>query len=143
MLQTIRLLRFDDDEPRFLFRPQFPEESADCGREATAAALEDLKRMTLTVIDGDFPRDVISRENLTFRRFTMTGSKNNPGAYDAKRFGPGQKKGGVLIRTDKLGMIDGNRSVRLRMASLWPAAALAVGCLLFPAIRRRRARRSV
>ncbi|MCA9213069.1 MAG: DUF2330 domain-containing protein [Planctomycetales bacterium] len=54
-------------------------------RDATIdAALADLKKMTLTVVDGDFPRDVLANENLTFSAYAMDASKNTPRRYDAK-----------------------------------------------------------
>ena len=64
--------------------------------------LDMLKDMTLTVVDGDFPRAVISKENLKFAEFKMPASRNNNVNYDATQFGPGLKKEGVL----KLGAID-------------------------------------
>ncbi|MFK7769985.1 MAG: DUF2330 domain-containing protein [Mariniblastus sp.] len=66
--------------------------------------LEMLKEMTLTVVDGDFPREVIANENLKFADFKMPASRNNNVNYDANQFGPGQKKEGIL----KLGAIDWN-----------------------------------
>ncbi len=39
--------------------------------------------MTLTVVDGDFPRDVLSKQNLTFGKYEMPGKRNNRLAYDA------------------------------------------------------------
>lgn len=47
-------------------------------------ALNDLKRMTMTVVDGDFPREIIARENLTFRRFRLSGRKNKQAFYNAR-----------------------------------------------------------
>ena len=38
-------------------------------------ALSDIKTMTMTVIDGDFPRDIIAKENLTMSRYHMPGKK--------------------------------------------------------------------
>jgi len=61
-----------------------------------------LKGMTLTVVDGDFPREVIAKDNLTFADYSMPQSRNNNVSYDANAFGPGQKKEGVL----KLGAIN-------------------------------------
>ena len=74
--------------------------------------LDMLKEMTLTVVDGDFPRAVISSENLKFAEFKMPVSRNNNLNYDANKFGPGQKKEGVL----KLGAIDWN-DVERRIAA--------------------------
>ncbi len=72
-------------------------------REKTVASgLELLKSMTLTVVDGDFPREVLAKENLTFANYQMPRNRNNTLNYDANRFGPGSKKEGVL----KVGSID-------------------------------------
>jgi hypothetical protein len=68
----------------------------------TKNGLAMLKDMTLTVVDGDFPREVIANENLTFAEFKMPAGKNNTMNYDANRFGPGLKKQGVL----KVGALD-------------------------------------
>ena len=74
-------------------------------REQTVASgLELLKSMTLTVVDGDFPREVLAKENLTFANYRMPRNRNNTLNYDANRFGPGSKKEGTL----KTGSIDWN-----------------------------------
>lgn len=59
-------------------------------------ALEGLEGMTLTVIDGDFPRDVLARENLRFDRFEIAAARNTPSVYDAKHLGPAPAMGGAL-----------------------------------------------
>jgi hypothetical protein len=58
--------------------------------------LKDLKGMTMTVIDGDFPPEILGRENLTFAEYTMPAGRNRPEIYDAKLMGPAPKKQGVL-----------------------------------------------
>jgi hypothetical protein len=74
-------------------------------REKTVASgLELLNSMTLTVVDGDFPREVLAKENLTFANYRMPRNLNNTLNYDAKRFGPGSKKSGKR----KVGSIDWN-----------------------------------
>ena len=66
-------------------------------REKTVqAALKDVKGLTLTVVDGDFPPEVLGRENLTFSQYTMPSGRNKPEVYDAKVMGPAPKKQGVL-----------------------------------------------
>jgi len=76
-------------------------------REKTVAAgLELLKSMTLTVVDGDFPREVLAKENLTFANYRMPRNRNNSLNYDANRFGPGSKKEGTL----KVGSIDWSKA---------------------------------
>ncbi len=69
-----------------LHRKAIKEEQAQIFR----GARKRLRRMTLTVIDGDFPRDLLAQENLRFERFAMKRKDNHPGMYDAKNLGPGQ-----------------------------------------------------
>ncbi len=71
-------------------------------KKTVEGGLTMLKDMTLTVVDGDFPREVISKENLTFAEYKMPRSRNDARSYDANRFGPGAKKEGIL----KVGLID-------------------------------------
>ena len=75
---------------------------ADDRKKTVEDGLKMLTDMTLTVVDGDFPREVISKENLTFVDYKMPRNRNDARAYDANQFGPGQKKEGVL----KVGLID-------------------------------------
>jgi hypothetical protein len=65
-------------------------------------SLREIKGMVLTVVDGDFPRDVLAAQNLKFAEFAMPAKRNVPRAYDAKRFGPGQAQRGTLIETSAL-----------------------------------------
>ena len=39
--------------------------------KAVAASLKDIQEMTLTVVDGDFPREVLANQNLTFASYEM------------------------------------------------------------------------
>ncbi|GAF91038.1 unnamed protein product, partial [marine sediment metagenome] len=64
--------------------------------ETVAKGLKDLDGMTLTVIDGDFPREVLGGQNLTFAQYKMPARRNNVEAYDAKTKRAGDKKQGVL-----------------------------------------------
>ncbi|MFT5301465.1 MAG: hypothetical protein ACI87E_000636 [Mariniblastus sp.] len=73
-------------------------------KKTVDAGLAMLKGMTLTVVDGDFPREVIAQENLTFVDFQIPRNRNDALNYDANQFGPGVKKEGVL----KIGSIDWN-----------------------------------
>lgn len=68
-------------------------------REQTArAALDAVKKMTLTVVDGDFPRDVLANQNLTFAEYAMSAERNRPEVYDAREKGPGRvnRRGGTV-----------------------------------------------
>jgi hypothetical protein len=47
-------------------------------------SLAGLKKMTLTVIDGVFPRDVLAKQNLTFLAYDMPNADNSSDVYDAK-----------------------------------------------------------
>jgi hypothetical protein len=78
------------------------EALAEAKEKALLNALEDISELTLTVVDGDFSRDVLARENLTFASYTMWPWKNNPRTYDAKRFGPARTMDGVLYQTGSL-----------------------------------------
>ena len=68
-------------------------------RSATvASSLDGLKQMTLTVIDGDFPREVLAKQNLTFAEYRMPSKRNKGELYDAKKQGPApERRRGVLL----------------------------------------------
>ncbi|MBW2316953.1 MAG: DUF2330 domain-containing protein, partial [Deltaproteobacteria bacterium] len=57
-------------------------------------ALTDLYGMTLTVIDGDFPREIIANQNLSFVAFNMPAEENQAEKYDVKFNGPAPAMGG-------------------------------------------------
>ena len=50
----------------------------------TKDSLKDIKGMTLSVIDGNYPREVLANQNLTFANFKMAARRNSPRFYDAK-----------------------------------------------------------
>jgi hypothetical protein len=58
--------------------------------------LEDLKEMTLSVIDGSFPREVLASRNLTFSPYKMPGRRNKREFYDAKTLKPAPVQPGVI-----------------------------------------------
>jgi hypothetical protein len=62
-----------------------------------AESLPVLKDLTLTVVDGDFPRQVIASQNLKFSNFSMAASRNNRERYDTKRHAPAVKLGGIRV----------------------------------------------
>ena len=64
--------------------------------KTVAAGIKDLDEMTLTVVDGDFPREVLGGQNLTFAEYKMPARRNNNEAYDANSHRPGGKKQGIL-----------------------------------------------
>lgn len=66
----------------------------------TEGVLEDLKRLTLTVLEGDFPRDIIARENLTFVTYEFAGDpKSEQGRHElqAKRVLVGFLPGAIIL----------------------------------------------
>ena len=63
--------------------------------EAVAGqALDRLEDLTLTVIDGDFDREVLAADDLRFDRYTMPAARNHAWAYDAKVGGPPEPQKG-------------------------------------------------
>ena len=49
-----------------------------------AKSLKDIKGMTLSVIDGNFPREVLANQNLAFATYQMPARRNTSRFYDAK-----------------------------------------------------------
>lgn len=113
---------------------------AEARNKTVDRGLEMLKEMTLTVVDGDFPRQVIARENLTFAEYTMPQTRNDSLNYDANRFGPGQKKEGIL----KVGKIDwsevdrqiASRPARSNRGTVWLVGIGLLGLLGTLMLRR-------
>jgi len=64
------------------------QHTAAARQQITAAMLEGLKRMTLTVVDGDFPRQLLAESDLTFKFFRIAKEKNRKQLYNARTFGP-------------------------------------------------------
>jgi len=74
------------------------ESISEMKRETVKKAIDDLKGMTMTVVDGDFPREVVAGQNLTFAEYKMPARRNSSQSYDPKVNGPAPKKQGVLKR---------------------------------------------
>ena len=73
------------------------EASLKAERDATVKqGLEDLKGMTLSVIDGSFPREVLASRNLTFSPYKMPGRRNKREFYDAKTLKPAPVQQGAI-----------------------------------------------
>ena len=110
-----------------------------------AEALADLYYgMTMTVVDGDFPREVLARDDLRFTAFHMPATKNSARHYDAKFQGPapvlGGTFGGWTPPSLPLALVGGLMLVlcawilaRIRPRSLVTAAALAGLWVVFAA----------
>lgn len=106
--------------------------------KTVAKGLGDLDKMTLTVVDGDFPREVLGGQNLTFAEYRMPSRRNNAESYDAKIHRAGGKKEGLL----KLGHFELPSEQRTQIASGWLYFLLPVGLSLAAVaivlVRRRR-----
>lgn len=66
--------------------------------KAEARALRAIRNLHLTVIDGEFDKDVIADENITFGRYKMPSHRNKRTSYDAILKGPRGKLGGRVYR---------------------------------------------
>ncbi len=66
----------------------------------TADAIADLQDMTLTVIDGDFDREVVAAENVYFTRFEINPARNTPQRYNARVFGPSEEGSATTVDAD-------------------------------------------
>jgi hypothetical protein len=110
--------------------------------KAVAAAVDEIKKMTLTIVDGDFPREVLGGQDLQFAEYIMPSRRNTPLNYDAKHHGPtprtqGVRHEGALSFSDppaKSGL-----RFSLRQVALGVAATLAL-VLIGGAVFMRRAR---
>ncbi len=75
--------------------------------DAKAAVLKHVKDMTITIVDGDFPREVLAKDNLRFAQYEMPRRKSSPEFYDANEMGPaGPKQGKRYTGSIDWGAID-------------------------------------
>ena len=97
--------------------------------------------MTLTVVDGDFPREVLARKNLRFGEYTMPTRRNTTESYDPKQNGPAGKQEGAVylgalppkaeIRGSAGGRtLIGNADRATQLVAALGVFSLAVGCVL-------------
>jgi hypothetical protein len=68
--------------------------------ELAKSALGDLSGMTLTVIDGAFPFELMRDKNLTLTSYAMPKASNDDVRYDTKQLGPGWKREGIVVEGD-------------------------------------------
>ena len=113
--------------------PKIDRVNAQALSEASKATVErslnDLESMTLTIVDGDFPRDVIAGANLTFASYTMPAHNNTIEKYDAKTKKPWKSPGGELIGS--------NRTKRHPRISTYGWAILPFSFIVLARRRRR------
>ncbi len=103
--------------------------------KAVKDALGDLKKMTLTVIDGDFPREVVGAQNLIFGEYRMPARRNSAEFYDAKDKKPAGKREGML----KLGALEppAKRGGAFRLGFITLGALISAGLVVLGLARRR------
>jgi hypothetical protein len=94
-------------------------------------SLKDVKGMTLSVIDGNFPREVLANQNLAFTTYRMPARRNGAKFYDAKTKRPttpqqGMRFEGALSFDDEKD-VDAGRKLA---ANRWPATGLGVALSL-------------
>ncbi len=104
-------------------------------KKTVEQALSKLKGMTLSVVDGDFPRELLGSQNLTFAEYKMPGKRNRPETYDAKLNAPAPKKKGIL----KVGALSPLKHVEAvaanqqqhshRLSLAWTLSLLTAGLL--------------
>lgn len=106
-------------------------------------ALRDLTGMTLTVVDGDFPREVLGSNNLTFAEYQMPARRNNAASYDCTTHAPGQRgaNDGTLIR-GALGSLTPDSAAPLVSRGMQLTLSLGITILLLGGILLRSRRRS-
>ena len=96
-------------------------------KKTVEQALSKLKGMTLSVVDGDFPRELLGRENLTFAEYKMPAKRNRPEKYDAKLNAPAPKKKGIL-KVGALSPLNQVEGVAANSSSMfWTLSLLSVG----------------
>lgn len=97
-----------------------------------------LHDMTLTVVDGEFPRPIIAAENLRFSAFAMPSDRNDRERYDARFEGPPPVLGGTA---DFHGSSSSPRSDALVRSALGTLGAALVAFAAVCLSRRRELRR--
>ncbi|MDA7979621.1 MAG: DUF2330 domain-containing protein [Pirellulales bacterium] len=110
-------------------------------------ALADLNEMTLTVVDGDFPREVLGATNLTFAEYSMPSRRNNPESYSVPQHAPrGMDPQGKLYRGDLQALLRKSDQPRSD-SSPWTTVTgavlglLAGGLIFARSVNRRRSLR--
>src|SRR5205823_10507043 len=103
--------------------------------KAVKDAADDLKRMTITVIDGDFPREVVGAQNLIFGEYRMPARRNTTEFYDAKDKKPAGKRVGII----KLGALEppAVRGSVFRLGFITLGGVVGVPLAVFGVSRRR------
>jgi hypothetical protein len=89
-------------------------------KEIADKGLSDLKDMTLTVIDGEFPFELMRKENLTFDGYKMKSADNTNLKYDARAMGPNpQGSWGTRLEDPEAAIGIGGTSGKSWYEQLW------------------------
>lgn len=91
------------------------------------ATIQQVAEMTLTLVDGDFPRAVVAGENLSFADYEMPAARNKRRAYDANIHAPGSMRRGRLITSAEINY--GDNEFQANNRSL--LATWSVGVFIF------------
>ena len=95
--------------------------------------------MTLSVIDGNFPREVLANQNLTFANYKMPSRRNSSRFYDATTKKPAGVKQGNLT----LGVVSQADAIEpLKPSNRTPFGTLFAALAIFGAVVALRLRRS-
>jgi hypothetical protein len=102
---------------------------------AVKDALGDIKKMTMTVIDGDFPREVVGAQNLIFGEYKMPARRNSSEFYDTKDKKPAGRREGTL----KLGALEppAKRGSGIRLGFITLVGLVGLGLALLGLKRSR------
>jgi hypothetical protein len=101
-------------------------------KEISDAAIEQVAGMTLTLVDGDFPRQVIANQNLKFADYNMPSARNKKRFYDATLHGPGVEREGRLISSAEIDyQADERRFARQQVSKRTLVASWVGGLFVF------------
>ena len=73
--------------------------------------LQAMRGMTLSIIDGNFPREVLANHNLTFAPYRMPSRRNKAEFYDAKKLGPVKPQSGGALYYGTVSQIDSDYNI--------------------------------
>jgi hypothetical protein len=114
--------------------------------EIARQAIDGLKQMTMTVVDGDFDRETLGRDELHFVSFELPAARNTAAVYDARLKAPAGEKEGIVVGAAPAAMALGTSSSPAGAegggGALWwivgvAAAVVIVGGGLYFAYRRK------
>ena len=97
--------------------------------------------MTLSVIDGNFPREVLANQNLAFANYRMPARRNTPNFYDAKTKKPTSRPQGTVVE-GTLSFNDSDPRERPEQSAFSKTAGLALSLSVAGLVWFRRRRRA-